>query len=217
MERYRLLDPPHKGLRYALAQWALASGNTDQRSETEVAEFQAMTTLVASLLEDHARNEEEWVFPLLTARIPDGAAGLHAEHEHLDASFGAVVAAIGEIHQGTTDDAMHAIHMAVTSFQAQYLLHMIEEETTLEPALWDLYTDDELRAAEAAVAQSIDPELLLAWFRVCAPARTIREDVDVLTNIRGVLPPEAFQVILSTLEDSMTPPRFAAVVQRLSQ
>jgi len=216
MARYRLLDPPHKGIRHLLGQWSLASGNTDPRVPGEWDRFTTLTALVVTMLEDHGRNEEEWVFPLLDARIPQGSHALHADHEQLDTLLAGVNRAIQALDTSASADEMHAVHLLVSEFHARYLLHMIQEETTLEPALWDLYSDEELMAAEAAVAQSVDPQLLLEWFRACAPARTVREDVEVLRNVRVVLPPEAFAAVLDVVASALPEDRFSQILAALA-
>lgn len=215
LSRYRLLDAPHKGLRHLLGQWALAAGNTDVDDASELADFISLTSRVRLLLEDHARNEDEWVFPLAEARQPGACAGLHDAHERLDALLEEVFTSIEALGEKSTADDSWSMYLAVTEFQARYLMHLLEEERVLEPMLWSLYTDEELQIAEAKVAQGIDPALLLMWFAACAPARTLAEDAEVLINVRGVLPPEAFAQVLTVIEGELPAPRYSALISRL--
>lgn len=215
VNRYRLLDPPHKGIRNLLGMWSLASGSTDVRDTAELEALKQFTARVVALLEDHAHNEEAWVFPLLEARAPGTVAALHHEHERLDAQLRVVRDTISALTDASDSEAVLAAHLAVTEFQARYLLHLIEEDTEFEPRLWALYSDEELMAAEAAVAVDLDPALLLQWFEICAPARTIAEDIDVLRNVRAVLPPEAFSAVLAAIERTMPSQRFESIIQRL--
>lgn len=216
MSRYRLLDPPHKGIRHVLGQWALAAGSTDVRDRDELAAFTALTSKVLLLLEDHASNEEEWVFPLAEARQAGASAALHSEHEQLDELLHRVTSAIDLLGDESTEDDISAMYLAVTEFQARYLLHLLEEERVLEPILWSLYTDDELASAEAKVAQGIDPGMLLLWFAACAPARTITEDAEVLRNVRQVLPSELFAQVLAAIESELPSERYSALLDQIS-
>lgn len=217
MTRYRLLDPPHKGIRNLLGRWSLASGSTDVRTPAELHELQSLTAMVVALLEDHAANEADWIFPLLEARAPGSTAQLLHEHEELDAELLAARDQVMALASTSTVDEVLDAHLAVTAFQAHYLLHLVEEERDFEPRLWALYSDAELRGAEASVAASLDPSLLLSWFAVCAPARTVAENVDVLSNVRAVLPPEAFGAVLETLHRELPPARLEAILSALDE
>jgi hypothetical protein len=154
---------------------------------------------VLTLLEEHARNEDDVIFPLLDAKNPGASAFLHADHDVLDASLESIVARLDAMDGMQSREEAHVLYLDVTEFQAKYLLHMVREERDFEPMLWSHYSDDELRAGEAVIAQTMSPDLLMAWFTVCAPARTITENREVLTNVKGVLPPEVYAGIIETL------------------
>jgi hypothetical protein len=90
---------------------------------------------------------------------------------------------------------------------------MVREERDFEPMLWSHYSDDELRAGEAVIAQTMSPDLLMAWFTVCAPARTITENREVLTNVKGVLPPEVYAGIIETLRPEFPAGRLEIILE----
>lgn len=215
MNRYRLLDAPHKGLRNLLGQWALVSGNCDPRVPEDLERLKSLTAHVVTMLEDHAANEERWVFPLAEARMPGATSALHADHENLDALLVSVTGKIERLSADSTPEVLSDMHLAVTQFQGCYLIHLVEEERDFEPLLWELYTDEELQAAEAEVAQSLNPALLLDWFAICAPARTDAENLEVLRNVHTVLPKEAFDAILARLSEVLPPSRYATIVEEL--
>lgn len=215
MDRYRLLDPPHKGIRHLLGQWALATGNTDVHNADELAALKSLTNRVVFLLEDHARNEEEWIFPLAESRAPGSTTHILAEHEDMDNLLAQVATRIYALGAESTLEEVSGVYLALTHFQAHYLLHLLEEEQNFEPLLWSLYTDEELQEAEAKVAQNLDPQVLLMWFAVCVPARSIPEDAAVLRNIRQVLPTEQFDSVLAAIEPELPLERFSALLNEL--
>ena len=213
MTGVRLLDPPHKGIRHLLGQFALVAGRTDYTDPAELAELREVAHRVLTLLEEHARNEDDVIFPLLDAKNPGASALLHADHDLLDASLESIVARLDAMDGMQSREEAHALYLDVTEFQAKYLLHMVSEERDFEPMLWSHYSDDELRAGEAVIAQTMSPDLLMAWFTVCAPARTITENREVLTNVKGVLPPEVYAEIIETLRPEFPAGRLETILE----
>jgi len=53
----------------------------------------------------------------------------------------------------------------------------------------------------------------MAWFTVCAPARTITENREVLTNVKGVLPPEVYAGIIETLRPEFPAGRLETILE----
>lgn len=213
MTGVRLLDPPHKGIRHLLGQFALVAGRTDYTDPTELAELREMAHRVLTLLEEHARNEDDVIFPMLEVKSPGATASLHADHDVLDTSLASIVDRLDVMDGTQSREDAHALHLDVTEFQAKYLLHLVREERDFEPMLWPHYSDDELRAGEAVIAQTMSPELLMAWFTVCAPARTITENREVLTNVKGVLPPEVYAGIIEILRPEFPAGRLETILE----
>jgi len=213
MAGIRLLDPPHKGIRHLLGQFSLVAGRTDYDDPQELGVLRSLAHRVLTLLEEHARNEDDVIFPLLEAKEPGSTAALHADHAVLDASLASIVSRLDAMDGSQTREDAHAVYLDVTEFQARYLLHLVREEHDFEPRLWPHYSDDELRAAEAVIAQTMSPELLLAWFAVCAPARTIAENREVLANVKGVLPAEVYASIIDTLRPEFPAGRLERILE----
>jgi hypothetical protein len=213
MTGVRLLDPPHKGIRHLLGQFSLVAGRTDYTDLVELAELRDLAHRVLTLLEEHARNEDDVIFPMLEAKSPGATSALHDDHSVLDASLESIVSRLDAMDGTSSREDAHALYLDVTEFQARYLLHLVREERDFEPQLWPRYTDDELRAGEAVIAQTMSPELLMAWFTVCAPARTITENREVLTNVKGVLPPEIYAGIIETLRPEFPAGRLETILE----
>jgi hypothetical protein len=212
--RFRLLDPPHKGLRFALGALALEAGRTDCADAQQVVALKELARRTLVLLEDHARNEDEHVFPLLEAKVPGATAALHRDHELLDTQALTIVSAIEALDGSQSPDDLHEIYLDITHFQAEYLEHLLLEERTVEPMLWEHYTDDELIAGEVEVATSMPFEVLLEWFAVCVPARTVAENAAVLANMKSAVPPEAFDAILGAIRPQISAERLASILKR---
>lgn len=193
-----------------LGSWSLAAGRTDYTDPDDVRSFQELSARVATLLADHARNEDEHVLPLLERAAPGASADAHREHEDLEAELAPILAAIEALDCAHADQ--HDLYLAITQFQAHYLLHLVEEERVIEPALWKHYTDEELLADEAEVVQDIPFDLLLQWFAVCVPARTIAENRQVLAGVRSAVPAEAFEQIVEALRPVSSPERLSAML-----
>ena len=217
MTRFRLLDPPHKGLRFALGALALQAGRTDGSDPEEVASLKDVARRTLALLEEHARNEDDHVFALLERKVPGATTDLHRDHVVLDEQALAIVSAIDELDGSQSLDDLHEIYLNITKFEADYLVHLLHEERTIEPMLWEHYTDEELIAGEVEVATSMPFEVLLEWFAVCVPARTGAENAAVLANMKTAVPPEAFEAILGAIRPQITVERFADILTRAGE
>jgi hypothetical protein len=60
-------------------------------------------------------------------------------------------------------------------------------------------------------------EVLLEWFAVCVPARTMAENAAVLANMKTAVPPEAFEAILGAIRPQISAERFADILTRAGE
>ncbi len=215
MPRFRPLDPPHKGLRHLLGLLALEAGRTDYSDPAEVGRLQDIGQLTFDLLADHAHTEDVHVLEPLEERAPGAAGALEADHVAFHERELELRSALAALDDGVTDDQAHDLYLSITAFQADYLRHLLLEETVVEPIIWQHFTDEELIADQVEIGQAMSPETLLAWFRAIAPARTVSENRQVVSDFAAAAPPEATAAVLATLRAALSADRYEALVADL--
>ena len=96
------------------------------------------------------------------------------------------------------------VHERFNAYVGIYLDHLYREETELQQALWDHFTDDEMLAMHQAIMQSVPPERMGDWLAVMCSSFSPNEITPVLMEIKADAPPEVFQG-MSQLAEQVIP------------
>src|SRR5262245_50094554 len=80
MERDDLFTMIHKGLRHAIFEVNVRAGATDYADATAVAELQESWRRLHAALSGHSHHEDDYIFTLLSDRVPGGTDQLTEEH-----------------------------------------------------------------------------------------------------------------------------------------
>jgi hemerythrin superfamily protein len=172
MERFDLLHFIHKALRHAMLTFNIASGRTDFSDPDAVMELSASWSQLRDNLGNHAKHEDELMFPLLRDRAPgeprspygwDGEVdGLHDDHgriQRLEAELDELLAQIDKTSEPTTRRVLgREFHRSIQRYTAMCLLHFDDEERHFMPRVWALYDDGELVHVFEQVMATIGPE-----------------------------------------------------------
>lgn len=212
VNRQRPLDPPHKGLRHQIGLLVLDTGRTDWHNASEVTSLKTTANFTFRLLEEHANNEDDHLFLALEQRAPGATAVVEAEHPRLASAASHLSERFALLQVGQDAASAHALYLDLTSFQAEYLQHLVREEREVEPLLLQHFSDEELAGIQVSIAELSDPSLLLDWFEVCAPARSDPENSEVLQRMKSALPPQAFTAIAVRLREVLPADRFDRLV-----
>ena len=80
-----------------------------------------------------------------------------------------------------------AVYRELSAFTAGYLLHLLEEETIVMPAIWHHCTDHELAAARAAFLADQSPAGAVRSRRTMLPAISPAERTAMITNAQATM------------------------------
>lgn len=195
-----LYSSVHKGLRALLCTTLLQVGETDPGDDVALGQMASQLTTLLSLCEQHLRDEDEFIEPLLASsggRIQGGTGGEHREHlaaiEALRRSLASVESAGVERRAAP----LARLYLNLSVFVAHNLEHMHREETDNNRVLWASCSDDELLAAERALVARIPPDrtrLFLAWMVV---GMNHRERVALVDELRRGAPGELVADVLA--------------------
>jgi hypothetical protein len=190
---------------------SLQAGRTDFSDPASVAALQSTAADVWTLLRDHARLEDEFIFARLERAVPGASAPAAAQHPELDATVDELESMLGGYDGTQSNDEGHRFVLALVDFQARYLAHLVLEETLIEPLLLEHVTDAEFAADQQAVVQEADPATLLLWFRYIVPARRSADSRPIIAGFVANAPAPAVDAVRSMLNDVLDEETFRAV------
>lgn len=171
MERFDLLHFIHKALRHAILTFNIESGRTDFSDPDAVVGLAASWSELCENLGNHARHEDELMFPLLSDRAPgeprspngwEGEVdGLHDDHvriKRLETELDELLARIEKEPATTRRVLGREFHRSIQRYTAMALLHFDDEERHFMTRVWALYDDEELVRVFEQVMATIGPE-----------------------------------------------------------
>ena len=96
-----------------------------------------------------------------------------------------------------------------------YLGHLDREDTELEQALWDHFTNQEIAAIDQQLMGSVPPERMAVWVPVICNSWNASELTAILAGIKQGAPPEVFAGMLKMAEQATPPATWETVRQAL--
>ncbi|MFY8052889.1 MAG: hemerythrin domain-containing protein [Armatimonadaceae bacterium] len=208
MATLRPLDPPHKGIRNALAQLSLAAGSTAASDTAAVESLVTLCNDVLDFLDEHADFEEKYILEPLEERVPGAGADDHAAHQELETKVQGLRILLSSLTSTPNQDTIDAFYTEVVLFQAL-------EEATTERLMMEHFSDEELIGHQIAIMGETSFESLLRMFRFIAPARRLDENLQVMQAFRANAPESAVTAVLATLQNAMPAPQYNALIDAL--
>jgi hemerythrin-like domain-containing protein len=172
MERFDLLHFIHKALRHAMLTFNIESGRTDFSDPDAVVGLTESWSQLCENLGNHAKHEDELMFPLLRDRAPgeprspngwEGEVdGLHVDHQRikrLESELDELLARIEKEPEPTIRRVLgREFHRSIQRYTAMCLLHFDDEERHFMTRVWALYDDEELIRVFEQVMATLGPE-----------------------------------------------------------
>ena len=218
-ERYPMYGPIHKALRHMMFSTAHTLGIADFRDDAEARDAIAGVERTIKVLVVHAGHEESHVHPDLEKRAPGFIAAFETDHQNDEKAY-AELGRLGREAGNATGDERVALgaeaYGLFNSFIGEYLGHMVREETELQQALWDNFTDQELGAMEGRIMASVSPDMMAEFLPEFCAALNADELTGMLGQMKAMAPPEMFQGVMKMAEQAATPNNFEKVRARLA-
>jgi hypothetical protein len=160
--RFNIFNQIHKGLRALLYNTAIAIQHTEFLQADRVKETFAKVEKTLWMFDSHAHTEDELLFPLLQTFAPDIVMDFEQQHQR-DHELSESLRLIIQSYAAATDTADKLkcgilLQQAFDEFTAFNLQHMNQEETIINEALWQHYTDQDIAAIEKTIVASLPPE-----------------------------------------------------------
>jgi hemerythrin-like domain-containing protein len=155
---------------------------------------------LAEMLKGHAQFENERLHALLKQKNVPATIYAHIEEDHVAqdqhlAEIETILQGISGLHDRERKiEEGYRLYLTYRKFVADNLAHLHEEETQILPELQRLYSDEELRQAEAPTYREMTPEQIVEMIEILFPHMNPHDRQALLTDIQ-TLEPEKFELI----------------------
>lgn len=218
--RYNSFNQVHKGLRALLYETALKIQQTDLSQSAEAEPVIQQIEEVLFLFESHAHGEDHYFNEPLEKTNPEVATLFEKEHVEDHRLANVLSSLIASYKQATTpqtraEKGKHLFY-AFNEFIAFNLYHMNKEEIELNAALWERYSDTEIKSIEQTLIQNIPPQKMAQYAKWMIRGINNHELIHWLDEVRRFAPPPVFEMLIAIAEVELSQQRFAAISDQLA-
>lgn len=211
----------HKGQRLALFRLSMRAGVLDKE---DMIEFKAFGNDLADMRNEfrlHVKNEETYVHPFLIQRVPGAAKDLEDDHRTIERMFDELVDHFdGIIGKSIEFDKLGELclefYRALNRFISFYLIHINKEEEYIQPALWSICTEDELRTTMGRILASLSPQEAMFDLNIIIPADNVNGLADLFLVAKNSIPPEGFKAACQLAQSLLSPPAWERLRSRIA-
>ena len=205
----------HKGQRKELFAATVAAGTINWEDPSAANDFVSLWTKLTSMLEAHAVHEHNHLFPLLAQRAPGTVEHVEAAHDDLEHRLVTLTDTIARAGDQRTQALGLAVYRELTAFVAQYLLHILDEETLVMPAIWRYCTDAEISAARLNLQADQSTAGVTRSRRAILPAITDAERTSLALAAQRGSTNEAFAAFMSDARQVLEAPAWERLQRSL--
>jgi len=227
LTRVDVLTPIHKAIRsmiYELGKELQTTDFTDvQATEVMVSKLKqdlssASSVCIICLLHEHAESEEQYLFPDFRKFEPKMVDTLLDEHREVVRRIAGVWKVADEVKRLRNPEERiemgDKLNRAANDLFAFYLTHLSGEESTLVPAMWRHFTDEQLVAIRTNVIRNMPSEQFARWNRWMFPSLNMNELTDMFMELKHGAPASFLQSMSRMAEEALGEERWAAVKAR---
>ena len=219
MQRVKLFEAAHKGLRNALSQFSFSLGKCDFNNTNDVNRIHSLGKDLCLLLNIHANDENTIILAELERKVPGSSKHDMDDHERLERDQDAIEKLLDEIKElnAKGEDALGMgaeLYIKFSKFHGEYLLHTVDEETDTQRLLWENFTDPELHAIRGRIISKFTPEVFEKWQSYIMPSITQSDIVMMMGGMRTAAP-EQFTKLMAMAEKYLSADEFAAIKEKL--
>jgi len=186
MKRESHLFACHKFLEELGSQILICLAKVDFRNTPEIEILHNQLEDYVTTLTNHARWEKEFIFNKFFTK--DEVLSLFGEHSELEHSGEKIIGAIKVLldlpHQSRSHKGK-LLYLEFRKFYAANLIHFYDEETTFLSLLQERATDDEIRAIDKPIYQSMSDNDIVEMLERLLPPTNIDEKKNILDDLKS--------------------------------
>lgn len=208
----------HKAMRLWAQDVSARLGRIDVEDDADVAATLSAVDELLDALASHLRHENDFIHPFIEARRPGVASAIAGEHrEHVEAigELRAAVAGLRDAAPSGRAGRALSLYRTLQLFIAENLVHMHDEETRHNAAMWAAYSDAEIVAMHGRLVASLTPKELMSVARWMLAAGTPQEVLALLREMRTGMPAPAFEALLDLAREQVPAARWSRIAAAL--
>ncbi len=213
--RHDLYGAIHKALRLLMTDTLARVGQLDPTDAADTAAALDQLDTLLTLCRSHLSKENQYIHAALEARQPGASRATADEHGAHQEALVLLRAELDALRAQPAAAAAERLYRHLARFVAENLEHMHAEEAQLNPLLWSLYSDAELREVEDRLVASLSPGEVASVLRWMLPALRPVERCDMLAAMRAQLPSEAFAGVLAIARHALDPAGWTKLARAL--
>jgi hemerythrin-like domain-containing protein len=221
MKRINIFYQVHKGLRVALYETATSLQQADFTSEAESDETLTRLKEVIMLFNEHARKEDQFLFPALFQFEPSAVDAFKQEHIIGVALSGNLHSAInrleGLLKAADRVTAGKRINIDFVEFMVFNLQHLSKEEDALNKLLWRYYSDKEIRKIQQQIEESTEPWHQDFFNKWMLRGLNVAEAATWLHFVERTAPEAVYRTLLNKASQELSKARFRKLAEFLSE
>jgi hypothetical protein len=167
------------------------------------------------LLHEHAGFEDQYVFPDVGKFEPKMVDRLSEEHREAVRRIADVQKISDEIKTLKNPEEKivmgDKLNHTVNDLFAFYIAHMNGEESTLIPAMWNHFTDEQILTMQRNVVESLTTERAAQWNSWLFPSLNINELTGMFMGLKKAAPAPVFQNLTRQAEKALGEVRWAVL------
>jgi hypothetical protein len=175
----------------------------------------ASSACVICLLHQHAGLEDDYVFPDVRKFEPQMVDTLLEEHREVVKRITAVWKIADEVKMLKNREERlemgSKLNRTANDLFAFYLTHLNSEESTLVPAMWKHFTDEQIITMRTNVIGSLTEKQAAQWNSWLFPSLNINELTGMFMELKKAAPAPVFQNLTRMAEKMLGEERWAAV------
>ena len=200
--RYDMYYAIHKAIRHAHCTLLMRLSAFDLDDDAAVAETIEAMRAHFILCKGHLKHEDKEIHPALESRRPGATQVAEEGHDDHVASFVELETLLQDLikaPRASRAAAAHALYRRFALFMADDFIHMNEEETVLQAALQEAFSDDELMAIEHRIVANIPADESPLSMRPMMAAMRPDERRTMLAGMKQGMPAMVFDMLMSGL------------------
>jgi hemerythrin superfamily protein len=175
----------------------------------------ASSACVICLLHQHAGLEDDYVFPDVRKFEPKMVDTLLEEHREVVRRIAGVWKIADEVKTLRDPEKRTEVgaklNRTANDLFAFYLTHLSNEESTLVPAMWKHFTDEQILAMQRRVIGSLTAERATQWNSWLFPSLNINELTSMFMGLKKGAPAPVFQNMTRIAEKTLGEDRWVAL------
>jgi hypothetical protein len=229
----------HRGLRWGLGHALMSLGSVELNDTDSLADVLHEVVTIAELCGSHIRHEEDYMHETLGRVSPALRATLEREHQEHFAQIEdlkrrasllrlgcgledrastpeeALVRRVWQSRKPQAEELRQDLYLRLSSFMAENLEHMREEEEQAQRAFDTSCAPQELEGIHMRLVQSIPFDQLVLFLRIMLPAITQEKRLELLAGPKAGMPPQVFAALLWQSATHLSEAERATLVERL--